>query len=374
MPTIAKGLGRTTDDAPAASHLKHNLHGVLSEASQAGRPTLTHLNADTAWLLSIPYPSGESRPPGRLLFNILIDPWFQGSQSDFASWFSQQWHVVPPSVQTIAELNICLRDAETSLSDTLSRTCESSSGGSNHDNAPKISSYIDLVLISHEYTDHCNKATLNDVPPSTPVFATKVAARLISSWNHFRNVRTVATISKGHYSWNDVSTASLPSWLGIARITVPRDVQYFHSALLIAFKQSLCASDGLPEGIVYTPHGINANALKALSLAAPQVNVLALLHGLHDIKLSVKQLNLGAHNALRAQRITKAKYWVSTHDEVKKAGGLVNHFLKRKILTIEDVLGEERKRNGHVENGSPMADLQEVRFANLESGESLILK
>ncbi|KAL8950427.1 MAG: hypothetical protein Q9222_003542 [Ikaeria aurantiellina] len=374
MTTVAQGLGQTTDDASATLHLQHNLQRAATEAFRAGRPALTHLNADTTWLLSIPYPTDASRLPGRHLFNILIDPWLQGSQSDFASWFSQQWHVVAPSVQTIAELNIRLRDVESSMSDAFSKSNGSSSGGSSHDEALQISNYIDLVLISHEYTDHCNKATLKDVPSSTPVFATKVAARLITSWNHFRNVERVAIVSKGHYSWKDMSTPLLPSWLGLARITTPRDVQYFHSALLIMFQHSWSSPDGPSEGIVYTPHGINADALKVLSLAAPQLNVIALLHGLHSIRLSLKQLNLGAHNALSAQRITKAKYWVSTHDEVKKAGGLVNHFLKRKILTIEDVLSEERKRNGHLENDSPLADLHDVHFANLESGESLVLQ
>ncbi|KAL8737960.1 MAG: hypothetical protein Q9181_001182 [Wetmoreana brouardii] len=110
-----------------------------------------------------------------------------------------------------------------------------------------------------------------------------------------------------------------------------------------------------------------------LALSSPPISVLALLHGLHDIKLSKKQLNLGAHNALRAQRISRAKYWVSTHDEVKRAGGLVNRFLKRKIWTIEDALKEEEREKGRIDGDSPLADLRDVQFANLESGESLLL-
>ncbi|KAI4278030.1 MAG: hypothetical protein L6R38_005334 [Xanthoria sp. 2 TBL-2021] len=125
--------------------------------------------------------------------------------------------------------------------------------------------------------------------------------------------------------------------------------------------------DASIEGLVYTPHGINAEDLRPLSLASPQINVLALLHGLHDIRISKRQLNLGAHNALRAQRISGSRYWLSTHDEVKKAGGLVNHFLRRKIWTMEDVLKEEKRRNETLDIGSPLADIRDIHFANLET-------
>lgn len=78
------------------------------------RPVLVHLNADTTWLVQLPYPRRAERPPpaGRSRFNLLLDPWLQGPQSDVASWFSIQWHVVEPSVATIAELNDALGELE----------------------------------------------------------------------------------------------------------------------------------------------------------------------------------------------------------------------------------------------------------------------
>lgn len=48
--------------------------------------------------------------------------------------------------------------------------------------------YIDAVAISHEFTDHCHKATLLELPKSTPVFAWSKAAKLIKGWGHFENV------------------------------------------------------------------------------------------------------------------------------------------------------------------------------------------
>lgn len=374
-------------------NLFRGLDAAVHDALQSGRPILTHLNADTSWLLSLPYPVGASRPTARRFFNVLIDPWLQGPQTDLASWFSRQWHAIVSSVQTIADLNTCLKDLE-----TIAR-CQFSISPEHSDEAldagPELDAtrYIDMVIISHEFTDHCNRATLQEIPPDTPVFATDAAARLISSWNHFHNVHRIASLSRRKPDWRDLSPDTLPPWIGISRITGKKDRLYFHSAILISFTIRSESQDDLTEGIIYTPHGILADNLVMLSLASPRMKVLALIHGLHDIKLSMKQLNLGAHNALRAQRICGAEYWVSTResafalsgdpgflilscvdDEVKKAGGLVSHLLKRKIWTIEDVLKDEQRRNGKTGVGSPLDDIQDVHFANLDSGESLVLR
>lgn len=60
--------------------------------------------------------------------------------------------------------------------------------------------------------------------------------------------------------------------------------------------------------------------------------------------------------------VLKAKYWVGTHDEVKKGGGLVSWILSRKVLgwkeAVQEVLGEEGEN---------------VRFEELGNGESRVL-
>ncbi|KAL9581950.1 MAG: hypothetical protein Q9212_003586 [Teloschistes hypoglaucus] len=353
--------------------LKTDLRDAVSKALQLGRPLLTHLNADTSWVLSIPYPEGSPRPAGRCLYNVLIDPWLQGAQSDLAAWFSRQWHVVDSSVQTIAELTSCLRDAETFTESTSPVSSKQNNTLQGTELEHQSLSYIDAVVISHEFTDHCNFETLKQLQPGTPVFATKKAAQLILSWRLFKKVHPIGCLSKLNHDWRKTFSEDLPSWLGIARITTNRDALYFHSAILITFRVGSESSERQTEGIVYTPHGINAEGLKVLQQASPPISVLALLHGLHDIRLSIKRLNLGAHNALQAQRISGSKYWVSTHDEIKRAAGLVNRFLKRKVWTIEDVLKEEKREKGRIEVDSPLADLRDVQFANLASGESLLL-
>src|SRR5882757_947631 len=99
-------------DEKAASQLRSNLKSSLRCAHSTRKPILTHLNADTSWLLSLAYPDHIAPPPGRSRYNIPIDPWLDGPQEDVAGWFSKQWHLTKSRVQNIAELNDLLRDAE----------------------------------------------------------------------------------------------------------------------------------------------------------------------------------------------------------------------------------------------------------------------
>jgi hypothetical protein len=127
------------------------------------------------------------------------------------------------------------------------------------------------------------------------------------------------------------------------------------------------------EAVIYTPHGIQAKDLSHLPSATPAIKTLALLHGLHDIRISVKQLNLGAHNGLQAQRMCQAKYWVSTHDEIKKGFGLITPFLYRTILTLREAIEAERRARGMISDESELSDTRDVAFVELSNGESLLL-
>lgn len=124
--------------------------------------------------------------------------------------------------------------------------------------------------------------------------------------------------------------------------------------------------------MIYTPHGVTPQDIEPLTTASPPVQTLALLHGLHDITLTSKaQLNLGAHNGLKVQRILKAKYWIATHDEIKVGGGIVSWFLNRKTITLREVL--EREGEEHNDEAG-LAALAEVNFVDISNGESLILE
>ncbi|KAL6713842.1 hypothetical protein ACLMJK_008336 [Lecanora helva] len=276
----------------------------------------------------------------------------------------------------MAELNQRLQEIESKAQSKANRPTEIG----RFDSAEQSSnSYIDAVVISHEFTDHCNKRTLLELATDVPIFATKRAAHLIRSWKHFHLVHEIASSSTEGFDWRKASYHPLPSWLGISQIVSHKDVLNYHSAILLAFNVSQADSlrsyeVSLPaEGIIYTPHGIHAADIEYLPTAVPPIQTLVLLHGLHDIKISMRKLNLGAHNGLKAQRLCQAKYWVSTHDEIKRASGLITPWLCRNPLTLREALDEESKAGHEVGDQSGLVDLQEITFSELLSGESLLL-
>ncbi|KAL9110702.1 MAG: hypothetical protein Q9187_008016, partial [Circinaria calcarea] len=87
-------------------------------------------------------------------------------------------------------------------------------------------------------------------------------------------------------------------------------------------------------------------------------------------------LNLGAFNGLKVQRICQAKYWVGTHDEIKHSGGIIARLLQRKTLSVQDALEREKQFDAHTSAGETesMDSMDSIRFADLKSGESLLLE
>ena len=135
---------------------------------------LTHLNADTSWLLQLPYPTNSRTSSEGVIvhyYNILIDPWLAGSQSDIFPWFSQQWHAQDSRLQNVSAVEDLVRKRESQLS--AEQKVQSTANG-----VTQRISLIDAVVISHEFTDHCHKETLLQLDPSVPVFATKVCGCL----------------------------------------------------------------------------------------------------------------------------------------------------------------------------------------------------
>ncbi|KAF2115094.1 hypothetical protein BDV96DRAFT_576446 [Lophiotrema nucula] len=378
-------------DAPSAQ-LHTEIRDSVVRAFATRRPLLHHLNADTSWLLQIPRPASAVNYGSRIYYNILIDPWFIGGQSDVAKWFSQQWHATESAVKSVAEV------------EELARQVEILAGGLNLGRnrgrrkalKEEEETFVDAVAISHEFTDHCHKDTLLEVHRDVPVLATEKAASLISSWNHFRTVITTPTFTEENPDWRDYSLTPLPAWLSITRLTASADALYYHSALLITFAthpflsatpkkrsslhiygddpSSTISGTDAAECVIYTPHGIPASALTPIGLADPPLHTLAFLHGLHDVKISAaQQLNLGAKNGLQAQRILQAKYWVATHDEIKQGGGVIAWFLRRKVWTLEDALKEAKVEAEGGDTVMGGTEFEDVNFETVDNGESRIL-
>ena len=269
-------------------------------------------------------------------------------------------HNIKSSVQSISELEALLRARETSAEIS-----------NNMKNGGDTGSFIDAIIVSHEFTDHCHQATLREVSSSVPVFTTSKAAQLIRSWKHFGRVFDMAVFGS-RTDWRTTSRVPLPTWLGIARLVTPGDALYYHSAIVICF-QILDKA----ESVIYTPHGVEAATFSTLHSADPFVQNLAFLHGLHDVSIWLtKQLNLGAFNAIQAARSLNSQYWVGTHDEIKKGGGLLAPFLRRKAWELADIWSKEGSPKGRKKRlamdgaqGKP----GDPRYLDLGNGESLVL-
>lgn len=155
--------------APSPSdQLNRSLNDALAKSLSTRRPLLHHLNADSSWLLQIPRPIGEVEKGRRKYFNVLIDPWLAGPQSDVAAWFSTQWHADESRVGSIGAVEELIGGLE-----RMVRGDDAEEDLAMEDEE-EDRSYIDAVVICHEFTDHCHQDTLLEVAKSVPVFGTKV--------------------------------------------------------------------------------------------------------------------------------------------------------------------------------------------------------
>ncbi|KAI8953783.1 hypothetical protein F4801DRAFT_535479 [Xylaria longipes] len=117
--------------------------------------TVKHLNSDSSFLLSfepvIPESVADSVIPRP--FTILLDPWITGPSTIFHPRISITSHKHPACISSLTEL----------------------------------SQPPDLVVISQHKPDHCNEATLRQLPArgKTLILAEPASARIVKSWKHF---------------------------------------------------------------------------------------------------------------------------------------------------------------------------------------------
>ncbi|KAI6093939.1 hypothetical protein F4821DRAFT_7800 [Hypoxylon rubiginosum] len=146
--------------------------------------SVKHLNADASFLLSFEpiiseFAQGTVTPKP---FTILLDPWITGPSKVFHSKISIATHKHPACISSLSELP----------------------------------SPPDLVIISQHKSDHCNEATLRQLPASgskTLILAEPTAARLIRSWKYFDQDK-IRTIER----WEDPRPTGKES---VLRIPVP---------------------------------------------------------------------------------------------------------------------------------------------------------
>jgi hypothetical protein len=228
-----------------------------------------------------------------------------------------------------------------------------------------VASRIDVVVCCTNGTDHINKATLLQLHASVPVLVRPEGVKIAQSWEHFDTVEALAPFTG---DWRQTSKAPLPEWIGIGTLTQKKDPQTIHKGLVLSFD----TGKDNPEAVIYTPHGILTSDLAFIPTTAPNLRILALLHGILNVKVGwswtgYSMANLGAHNGLAVQRLLDAKYWLGTHDERKIEQGFTSLMLTNEYITVEDALEQEKREAGGEECG------KENGWRDVGNGGTLVL-
>jgi len=292
--------------------------------------TSRHLNADTSWLIVFDE------------FNILLDPWLFGSQTDFFRYFSTQEHSVPPSIQNID------RD---------------------------LDMQINAIIISHEFSDHCHEQTLRSFSATIPVFATNNASKRIRRWNYFQHVFDIPLLDDRpeNFTLSMLSRQqpqlNMPNTINVGYIPEKgfMALPSLHGATCISF----LVNNQQWHSLLYIPHGCKQSSICDWLEQQSNVTVSILLQGFNRVYNPIwlgGLLNYGCNEAAKLAVAVKARYWIPTHDEDKIASGLVSKFLKRDYSTIANAqIQLEKYLNQNVDQSII------PKIHNINNGDSLII-
>ena len=209
---------------------------------------LTKLNADSSWMF---YFDG---------LHVLVDPWFTEAQVDFHPWFSRQFHLdEQPSVATLQK--------------------------------------PDFIFISHRYTDHCNRETLQQFSSEIPVVAIPSILKKIAKWGHFQKL--------------------------IPLSEAPFDIQLVATRQNLVHKAYLLTSS--TGSLLYAPHGakLKQECIAEIVIASTLRYELPIFLG--------GVINLGLKVALDLKESVKSRHLLCTHAENKRAEGMVAFLAKKKF-------------------------------------------
>lgn len=248
---------------------------------------LAKANHDSSWLIR--YASSR----------IVLDPWLLGSNIDFSPYFSKQDHTNP-----------FLKPEELIAMAT--------------ENAIEP-----VVVVSHQFTDHFSRETLEVLPSTWRTFAEpKWAIGKVRSLSHFKLPTTpIEEPSKGATIGGAqrycIGQSGEAVSFAFFRATGLTDV--LHNALLISLYPSMDAKEP-EETMVYCPHGIHPHTAEAISsyLQGTRISVLICTISVYQIpELLGGTLNLGLEAAMGVATKLGAKVLLDTHSEDKTKEGVV---------------------------------------------------
>ena len=283
---------------------------------------LKHLNDDTTWFIKL----NE--------VGILIDPWLVGSQTDYFRFFSTQEHLNKSSIE----------------------------------NFESIENEIDVIIISHHYTDHCHEQTLRLLSRSIPIFATKEAFKRVRSWNYFHHLYQIPQFSENSLenSRLDQITKSELNLLKYSQISVgylPESGLFSYPSLHGVTIISFLFDQIRWKSIFYIPHGCQIDSILKWYNKQSNIDVSVLLQGFDRVwnpRWLGGLLNYGYEEGAQIVTNLNIPYWISTHDEDKIARGFVSLFLRRKHSNIEQAQNQLNKHFSSNNQQNPLPKLHHI--------------
>ena len=207
--------------------------------------------------------------------NFIIDPWLIGSEIDGFKWLNQQWHIKEP-VKV--------------------------------ENLPSF----DFILISQNYEDHCHINTLKKISDEKPILATEKAFKKLRK--EFPQRKVTLLDDNKEVKYNDLTFITF-------RPDKILDPIYY--AVIIINKNN--------EAIFYAPHGFVLNDSQLSMIKKFSVSLLITTFTEFEIpKIMGGKVNPGMENVYELYRQIEPMNTIKTHDEEKKAKGLVSSLAKIK--------------------------------------------
>lgn len=211
---------------------------------------------------------------------FILDPWLIGSEIDGFKWLNQQWH---------SNKSVLIKD---------------------------IPDY-DLIIISQNYEDHCHIETLKNLPKEKPIFATEKAYNKLGKKFEKREIIIIDT--KKEIGKNNINFLS---------IKPPKIMDPIYFALLIY--------DDSKNAIFYAPHGFTLD--KNQKNLINKFKVKLMITTFTEFKLPEIMggyVNPGIENVFQLYKQISPEYVINTHDEKKKAKGLVSLLAKIKYPDLK---------------------------------------
>lgn len=229
---------------------------------------IQRLNMDNSWFLQM---NGLS---------LLIDPWLEGEEIDFFSWFNTQWHRTQPIDYT------------------------------------KIPTY-NYVLITQKYPDHYHQQTLLKLQPSKVI----VPKSIEKSIKKLLPQAEIISLGKHQNTFEE-------NGVKIQWYPTSRKIDPIYDAFLISDDQ---------EAVFLAPHGYAIGEGQKIQTDKP---IKLLISPFNHFQLPFYlggTVAPGIEGLLHLNEKLSPQYIVATHDEDKHAKGLVTKMAKVKRIQISDL-------------------------------------